>query len=265
MGIWGVKIEQNDSFCEAVELFQQKIATGLQPREVYECMSKEFENEPDYHVVLFAITQCLWYCNQLTEEDIEKIKDDAILSTDAAYWADNCESNSLRQQRNSELQRFFEKLSQPPSNTDIWKHECCSSFVKPGVVFWYRAVGSIFGAVILARCAENYYLVAISEELSSVPQRVENIMEARLYTAAWFGVDNMLTERRMHLLGHVEPRGNYTGRAGLLFENGHRIICRNFGQATTWKHSFRSFSKDNAQVKDTLISSFFPKMIAPRS
>ncbi len=258
MGIAGVANLDNDSFCETVELFREKLLKGQQPREIARCIAEEYADVPDFLVVQLALLECLWHCNQLTAKDIQKAEQDGLIEADALYWITNTEDEALREKRKDEIQKFFRKIKQPPNTTERWKDSTALITIPSGTVFWYRASHLVYGAVVLDICDGDIYFIALSEALASIPQCIDDVLESPLYTAAWFGSDSILAERQRHIVGRIEVTASYSGRAGLLRDD-RQSSCQNVGQAATWKHNYRSFYKADSLVKSTLSPAFFPK------
>lgn len=127
-----------------------------------------------------------------------------------------------------------------------------SAFI-PGEVFYYRFRGKIYGALSLFRQGD-YRLIAISEEMQAAPQHitVEAVLDAPLYTLGWFSDADMLSENRIHRIGVVTIRGDYTNSAGLIIGSDGSIVLKNSGQFATWRHDFRAFALPGATVRDAL-------------
>lgn len=132
----------------------------------------------------------------------------------------------------------------------------------PGAAFWYRSGGSVYGAVIVDY-QEDFgdYLVAISEAIdpAKCPPDRSAVLDAPLYTVAWFSAPDMLPRRRLHHVGDVVPEGDFSDRAGRLVSDGAYTL-KNCGQPQTWKHEFRELRLPERRMKDALISAALPKM-----
>ena len=130
---------------------------------------------------------------------------------------------------------------------------------KPGEIYYYKAGGKLYGAVFLFR-QRDFWLVSVSEELAVPADRImaQTIMNAPLYTAAWFSDVELLSARRMHLVGRSDVTGDYTNRAGLHESRDGGLSITNVGQSAAWKHTFRTFALRDAAVRDTLSAGCFP-------
>ncbi len=129
----------------------------------------------------------------------------------------------------------------------------------PGELYYYKSGGKRHGAVFLFR-QRDFWLVSVSEELTMPASQITAaaILEALLYTAAWFSDVELLSARRMHLVGSVEVTGDYTNRAGLHESEDRSLSVTNIGQSATWKHTFRAFALRDTTVGDTLSAACFP-------
>ena len=107
-----------------------------------------------------------------------------------------------------------------------------------GTVFWYRAKGKKYAAIVLDKVGRDpYYFVLLSEECLHA-DTWGDVMELPVYTAAWFSSCEMLAEMRMHIIAENISFDSFNGYAGgLILEN--RVIVNNCGQARTWKHEYR--------------------------
>ena len=129
----------------------------------------------------------------------------------------------------------------------------------PGELYYYKSGGKRYGAVFLFQ-QRDFWLVSVSEELTLPANQItaETILSAPLYTSAWFSDAELLSARRMHLVGRAEAAGDYTNRAGLHESEDRSLSVTNIGQCATWKHTFRAFALRDAAVGDTLSAACFP-------
>lgn len=243
MGTWGIDINQDDTFCSVCENFKAWLHTGMKLNSIVDKIIVLYEDEPDKHVAYLAIAECLWHCNQLTSniyDNVIKIKDKNI---DNIYWRSLGANEAMLRKRAKCLDRFIEHLSVNPSKNQMWdlNSSKTDTIIKKGDVFWYKSNGIIYGAVVLDKIKDIYYLIAISESLQNIPRNVNEIISSQLYTVAWFSDIDLLPCKRMHKLSCIEINGNYNHRAGFAYDLD-KIIINNCGQRDTWKHLFRSFS-----------------------
>ena len=131
---------------------------------------------------------------------------------------------------------------------------------KPGEIYYYKAGGKLFGAVFLFR-QRDFWLVSVSEKLAMPANQITAaaILDAPLYTAAWFSDVELLSARRIHRVGRSDVTGDYTNRAGLHESRDGGLSITNVGQSAAWKHTFRAFALRDAAVGDTLSAARFPK------
>lgn len=127
-----------------------------------------------------------------------------------------------------------------------------------GDVFYYRIKKVTYGAVFLF-CQENNYLFAVSEKLTDeTKESVQSVLNAPLYTLAWFSDVDLPSKRKLHYLGKVTVTGDFTNRAGLLAEENGSVYNNNAGQTKTLKHEYRSFALPGMTVKDVLNTRYVP-------
>ena len=128
-------------------------------------------------------------------------------------------------------------------------------FLKKGDCFWYKIKGKIYGVIVLETqmCSDNSpeFLILISEALSSIPVSIDELLEKKSYTAAWFDRLSILAPTRMHYLGHIEIPICFINQYGLKCEND-LYSCTNVGQSATWKHEFQSLSFHGETLSDVL-------------
>ena len=121
-----------------------------------------------------------------------------------------------------------------------------------GDIFWYRSKGKRYGGVILA-FHENLdiYLIAISEELEQKNINIQDILNSRLYTMAWFDILSLLPPIRVHKIGSCTVEGDYVYRAGLFIDD-NCVIIHNPGRSMTWTHQFRNYRLRDSFIKEVL-------------
>lgn len=263
MGTWNCKIDGNDTFHEACDDFLEEYASCKSIEETSAALLKQYRDNPEGHIACFAVAYCQWQYGKLSKELYDKAV--ALRKTDLLYWKDCGASDSMIEKRSKELDKFFAKLkseNRKPLNPpyQITKE----MFLSKGEVVWYRDSGKIYGAVVLEILLSEYFLIAVSDELESIPKNKEDVFGAKLYTAAWFDSGSLLKKSRFRIIDVYKPLYNldYHNRAGM-FISDENICITNPGQISTWKHSFYLLKYRNALVRDTFVPKFLPQTRSP--
>ncbi len=252
MGIWGYHLYDDDSFCEVIEEFQKRIHEGGSAQQVASEIIQEYDNAINEPIARLAVAESLWRLDQLSEIHIASVKrmvDDGI---DGAYWRELGADERFLQGRCTELKKFLARISESPTRKEKWKLSLLENKLQKGDCFWYKFHGTIYGAVVLEiqTCSTDDYLIAISDALDTIPKSIEQVLSAGLYTAAWFAEIELLSAKRMHTVGTINIKKNYTNQYGIQTETDKFYYCSNCGQRDTWVHSFRAISFPDALVRD---------------
>lgn len=264
MGVWGVGIAQDDAFAETCEQFKDALQAGRTPESIAEELLLSSRDNPEAHIIFMAVADCLWHCNQLSNEmrqDVEKL---IAKDIDLDYWRALGATEQMLKKRKKALWNFLQQIRSEPNSRQIWKKTIAKAknYPKKGDVFWYRSSGDLYGAVILDVQQEDY-LIAISERLEVIPSQADGVLKAQLYTVAWFSCVELLSNNRMHVIACIDIEGNFSNRAGLgkVYVDGELIKreCYNCGQSSTWRHCFRSLTLHNAFVFEVLDPKRLPK------
>ena len=254
MGTWGYKVDECDSFCEVVELYERKMQEGVQLDEIENCINDEYliSDNPDRHIAILALCYCKNKYNNAEKEWKKQIDFDELRDQDSRYWNELCNDPRMRNARRTALDAFINALINDTikdnnSGPELYVHS-------KGDCFWYRMNGSVFGAIVL-ECAIDYYLylIAVSERMNCTPKDVKEILESGLYTVAWFGMNEVLSEKRVHKIGKITLEKNYLWKYGLKKQPNGGFICNNIGQSFTWKHDFKSYSINGISIEDFLL------------
>lgn len=245
MGTWGFRLDENDTFCEVVEFFKKQVLHSVPVENIALEILEKYKEAPDYVLVQEAVVECCWRLNCITEKDVAVIQRIISEQIDDKFWAELDADPFFRQNRKSELRRFLKRISMPPKASEVW---ILTDRTEPppqkGSCFWYKSAGHVYGAVVLEKQSIPdfaLYFIALTEELSSVPRKTEEILDAPVYTIAWFSSTELLNHKRMHLIGAVELEKDYKNKYGFQFGANGRLKISNYGQSETWKHTFRAF------------------------
>lgn len=120
-----------------------------------------------------------------------------------------------------------------------------------GTVFWYRDRSKVYGGIVLDHQPSGYFLISISEECDEVPQAAADVLRQIFYTAAWFSELDLLPNRRIHVVGHMEMDEDFNGRAGF-YCTPEDLIVKNCGQRDTWHHTFRAYAIPDTKMQSVL-------------
>lgn len=254
MGTWGFRLYENDTFCEVVEYFKQQAMSSVSAENICLEVLAEYQTAPDYVLVEEAIIECLWRLGAVTEEHISAVRRIIDEQKDHGFWAELEADEVFLRNRASEMSRFLNRISKPPTPSQRWKlkpTEACP--LQKGSCFWYKSVGAVYGSIVLeVQMTERvaFYLVALSEKLQSIPKTVDEILSAPVYTIAWFSDLEMLNSRRVHLVGSVSIEQSYINKYGLLSKPDGMLRMSNCGQSATWKHTFLAMRFRDAVLCD---------------
>lgn len=254
MATWGHQLQKDDTFCETIETFRAQLCLGIPVEQILICISEKLGGEYDDHIVQLAIAECLWRINSLNEERLFRIK--SILGTgeDLEYWRKLGADASFIKKRSAELEKFFNRISRPPTPKQMWHLSQIEQKLEKGSCFWYKHTGHIYGAVVLEVQSDlsSYYLIALSEIFDNIPETTDQIATAQVYTIAWFGEHSLLNNRRMHILGRISIETDFTNHYGIQMKNDGSMTLTNCGQARTWAHTYRVLAYPNRVIKDII-------------
>lgn len=260
MGTWGVRIAQNDTFCEVQEKFEEMLNDGFEPSQIANKLMHEYITSPEKNNAVYAIADALWHCESIDAEWIRTVEQFIQCGEDTRYWCELGADEDTILKRKSEMKRFLRLIKMPPSKNQVWKQKRLKKVsIRKGDCFWYKSKGKIFGALV-ADVVENYYLVGISEELNTLTLSVQEILNAQLYTAAWFSDIELLPANRCHVIGVVDVPPNYNGLCGFLAIQDDSITVNNPGQKSTWAHEFCCLRLPGRVVSALLNINTLPKM-----
>ena len=252
MGTWGYRMYENDTFCEVVDFFRDRISAGMSIKDVISEIEHEYGSDVDACLSSLAIAESLWRLGKLSQSDLEKVHSIIDEGTDCAYWMQLGADEEFIRNRCLELEGFVSRLSRAPTAREKWSIPLSVNSLRKGVCFWYRHRGNIYSATVVEKQenALNYYLIAISEKMDFVPQTISHVLASPVYTVAWFGDVDLLSPRRIHIVGEVSVFTNYKNKFGLKIEANRSVCITNCGQTSTWAHSFRQISFNNLKIKD---------------
>lgn len=264
MGFWGCSIDECDTFLEVTDLFFEDYKRGENVNMIVDSVIDTYSDNPERHIAYLALADCLWRINMTNTKVDLKINEIKEKCIDNEFWQANGADEHTLIKRKKELEKFFNKLKK---NCNINKNqsiELNSSNLQKGDIFWYQYLKRLYGAIVLD-IQFDFYLVAISEQLSTVPKNEKEIMEAPLYTVAWFSADDMLPSKKINMVSHIykEEDFNFKAGAAFLIEKGRlrKIIIKNCGQNETWAHRFRSLGLPDRKMKNVIDPHGLPTMI----
>lgn len=126
-----------------------------------------------------------------------------------------------------------------------------TTLLSKGAVFWYRDRSKVYGGIVLDHQPSGYFLISISAECDGVPQAAADVLRQDFYTAAWFSELDLLPNRRIHVVGHMEIDEDFNGRAGF-YTAPEKLIIKNCGQRDTWHHTFRAYLVPDTKMQSVL-------------
>lgn len=254
MGCWGMGIAQTDEFCEVYDEFMESYDEGVPvpeiTRGILEAYRREFaDSDGVMHDVYFALAKAEWMCGAQSADVLSRVN--AIIASGAnlEFYCELGTHPSDLKIRKRNLEKFRTMLETPRTAPRKRKGKSKKAEAKEGLVFWYRRKGLIYGAVVLEILSGGKMLVALTDELKAEPKSVEDVLDAGVYTAAWFGA--LLPSNRVHELGTVEITGSYNGRAGL-FANAILLYCENEGAESQWNHEERRLVLEGMRMGELL-------------
>lgn len=252
MGTWGYGLYENDSFCEVVESFKENIRKGISVTDIVTSLHDKYEDKADSCIVSLAIAESLWRMGQLTLDVFNNVKYIIDSGIEADYWRQLGADEEFINHRCRELELFVMRLSHPPTSNQKWGEELADVKLQKGTCFWYKHRGKIYGAVVVEELCTTieYYLIAISEQVNSIPQTVSQMLSLPVYTVAWFGTFDLLSAKRIHCVGRINIYKNYQNKYGLVIEPNRLVRNTNCGQTYTWSHSYRQISFKDKKIGD---------------
>lgn len=254
MATWGYRLHEDDTFCEVIEAFKEKLHSGISVEQIPIQIRRELGGEFDDHIVQLAIAEGLWRVNALSKKELICVREILESGKDYEYWLKLGADTSFLKKRSTELEQFLDRISQVASPRQIWSIDESEILLDKGSCFWYKSKGCIYGAVVLEiQGDENcYYLIALSDELHTPPTTSTQVVVASLYTIAWFNDSGLLNKKRIHFLDNVDINTSFLNRYGLKSENGKSISITNCGQPYTWSHSYRAISFPDRSISDII-------------
>jgi hypothetical protein len=237
MSSWGTGIKQSDEFMDVYEEFFELYKDDAVAKDVYRSILEEYQSEfndeessPMLYTVYYALAHCLWECGEKDEWLWQKIK--CIIDSDAdlKFWDELGVEPKLKKSRKKQLEKFWEKINSAPEK--IKKPKKTAKKREPtlhkGDMYAYACENGYRAALVLDYVWESY-LTAITEEIfDHIPTEAE-VMAAYTNTLTWFPPRQCVPKKDRTLISHIEVKGNYNNRAGLLF-TPFIIGCSNLGE-----------------------------------
>lgn len=240
MGAWGYKIEECDEYWEVVETFNSLRDKGEPLSSIIDEIQHHYviPDNPAAHIALLALLGCL---NSIGYQELKALLQENIewiISQDKQYWDCLCSDEALKKRRSAALLAYLgftkkEIIQKKESDNNLKKGTCC----------WYKHKTHEYGIIILDVIqSDPLYLILLTENIPSKTKSLDNVLDAKLYTVAWFSESALLPPNRLHHIGEIIITKNYTNKYGLTISEDGGFFCKNIGQPMTWKHEFRSFS-----------------------
>lgn len=247
MSASGATIFEDDSYCEAVACFKDALRSGLTPSDAAKSIWAECRSVPDCEIVALALADSLWHFSALDEAMTATLLGRDYEDKIRRYLTELKASPRVIRTYLASVRSVLRQFERPLLPQEAWSTALQRVPLAKGNCFWYVSGRTTYGAVVLERQAEAYFLIALTEALTQLPKRPEDILNSAMYTAAWFDDNTVLPEKRMHLIGNVTIAKSFQNQYGLqISEKSTRIT--NFGQSPTWQHKFRAFSLRDATI-----------------
>ncbi|MBR6568670.1 MAG: hypothetical protein IKK60_08475 [Clostridia bacterium] len=261
MGVWGMGITQSDEYCEVYEKFMERYNEGDEASEITASILDEYhkvfdDNDGILHDVYFALAKAEWMCCEQSERVLLKVQQIIENGENIKFYRELEATEADLKLREKNLKSFFVSLKTPrkiaKKRTPVPKYDY--AILEKGSLFWYQSKSTIYGALVLEKIENGYhteYLIVLTQKLSKKPKISKEILEAEVYTFAWFS--ELLPTNRVHIIDQIEITGNYNGRAGI-YVSDNISYCENTGTDSTWSHnSSNIIFSSNKNVKDLLI------------
>lgn len=259
MGMWELDISANDTYQEVQSIYVSNYNLGYDPLVIADELLTRYESDPERHLAYLSLADCLWHSGISCERVnviIKQITDERI---DEKYFISCGADYEMIKKRALHLKRFCDRLNTPAQEKELWlPTPSVGGSIKKGDIFWYRCKKAVYGAAVLDIQGEQYYFIALTDELDRVPQNIEDVISASFYTAAWFSDAELLPVRRMHHIGEIHIADDYNGRAGFSRKDNESVRIYNCGQKGVWDHVSRNLKINNSVIRDTLSKNYFP-------
>ena len=258
MGTWGIKIDQNDTFCETIEYLEAKLQNGQYSPDIIEHLINDNLSNPEKHIVIFGILEFLWQYDLIYNNLQQELKNILEEKLDEKYFLSCGATDEQLRAREKELSRFIKHLAKKNQKPKTIKNR--NTDLEKGTVFWYKAKNIVYGAIVLDVIGTDckYYLLALSEEIGNSNFNEIDILNSIVYSVAWFFDDNLLNKKRIHICSKLEIDSDYNGRAGMLYCE-KKVEITNIGEYKTWSHAHRNIKFNNTLMKDLLEAEKLPK------
>ena len=264
MGVWGMDICENDTFQEVREEFIRQYQAGRMPADILEALKADYREDPCYLQALYALADCMWQCNTACPQLLSEIHDRVALGEDHQFLLDSGADDQMCQERRDALDAFLRRFQHSPAKEELISRisEKGAVFQK-GQIFWYTSCKKHYGGLVVD-VIEDFCLMAVSESISAKDITASDVLNAPLYTAAWFDVNQIELRSKLHYCGSIQINDNFNGRAGLqIAQNGSLTLC-NWGNANIWKHTDRNLVLKGRNLCDILTARSLPKMLSYR-
>lgn len=249
-------ITQSDEFCEVYEQFMEHYDDGMSVGEITASILRNYldefhDDDPVMHNVYFALAKAEWMCGCQSADVLDRVRRIILSGADLDFYRELDASESEIKTRKKNLDKFLSSLESPRATPRKRspKPQFISAEPHKGMVFWYKCKGSIYGGLVLDVVGHDGLLVALTELLSRPPMCTDDVLDAAVYTTAWF--NSLLPPKRVHYVGDVVVSGEYNGRAGF-YRTELVYFCENFGTDRFWFHEKRVLAFPGRKIRDLM-------------
>lgn len=260
MGCWGMGMAQSDEFCEIYDQFMECYDEGMAVEEITQKILAEYHEEFSdddgvLHDVYFALAKAEWMCCRQSAPVLRQVSEIIESGANLDFYRELGASQKDLKTRKQNLDKFWAMLQEPRATPRRRKKKSRPAETEKGLVFWYKSKGTFYGAVVLETLSDGSTLVGLSNPLNAQPKSAEDVLNADVYTAAWF--DTLLPANRMHGLGVCDVSGSYNGRAGM-YHSTMVHFCENLGSDAHWNHEKRVITFESRKMRDLLVCENLP-------
>ena len=247
MGTWGYKVQECDTFADAIEQFQTLMDRNLSNEDARKKLLDEYSDSPEGYIAELAMAYCFAMHGGLDDVSIKTLIQIVDSNIDEEHWKKCGATKEQLAERRKWLLLFVKDiLNSSAKKTEPILRDVNRSCLKKGDVFYYRSNKITYGAVVLD-ILKGFYLIAVSEKIHDKPTFLQ-IMSSPLYTLSWFSDVELLNNKRVHICSNINT-GDYNGRAGGIFYKDGAFNISNCGDIAVWKHNDRRYYLKNVSIE----------------